>query len=81
MERSQSPAVLTYYDVGNSTKQGFDVIEEIRWLGNERICEVHLKDNPHYLGEGRSTSPPSSTPWPTSGSTSGRSSRPSRRRS
>jgi L-ribulose-5-phosphate 3-epimerase len=52
MERSQSPAVMTYYDVGNSTVAGFNVIDEIRWLGSERICEVHLKDNPHYLGEG-----------------------------
>lgn len=52
MERSQSPAVKTYYDVGNSIKQGFDIIEEIRWLGNDRICEIHLKDNPHYMGEG-----------------------------
>ena len=52
MERSKSAAVKTYYDVGNSIKQGFDIIEEIRWLGNDRICEVHLKDNPHYLGEG-----------------------------
>jgi L-ribulose-5-phosphate 3-epimerase len=53
MERSKSPAVLTYYDVGNSTQNGFDVVEEIRWLGRERICEVHLKDNPNYLGQGR----------------------------
>ena len=52
MERSQSAAVQTYYDVGNSIKQGYDIIEEIRWLGNARICEMHLKDNPHYLGEG-----------------------------
>jgi L-ribulose-5-phosphate 3-epimerase len=52
MERSQSAAVKTYYDVGNSIKQGFDIIEESRWLGNDRICEIHLKDNPHYLGEG-----------------------------
>jgi L-ribulose-5-phosphate 3-epimerase len=52
MERSKSPAVLTYYDVGNSTKGGFNVVEEIRWLGGKRICEVHLKDNRHYLGEG-----------------------------
>ena len=52
MERAKSPAVLTYYDVGNSTKAGFNVVEEIRWLGGTRICEVHLKDNPHYLGEG-----------------------------
>lgn len=53
MERSQSPAVLTYYDVGNSTENGFDAVSEIRWLGRARICEVHLKDNPHYLGEGK----------------------------
>jgi L-ribulose-5-phosphate 3-epimerase len=53
MERSKSPAVLTYYDVGNSTQNGFNVVEEIRWLGRDRICEVHLKDNPNYLGEGK----------------------------
>ena len=53
MDRTQSSAVLTYYDVGNSTNNGFDVVKEIRWLGSARICEVHLKDNPHYLGEGR----------------------------
>jgi len=52
MERAQSPAVLTYYDVGNSTRNGFAVVEEIRWLGRDRICEVHLKDNPHFMGEG-----------------------------
>src|SRR5215468_2082054 len=53
MERSKSPAVLTYYDVGNSTTNGFNIIEEIRWLGRERICEVHLKDNPNFLGQGK----------------------------
>ena len=29
------------------------MVKEIRWLGGARICEVHLKDNPHYLGEGQ----------------------------
>jgi L-ribulose-5-phosphate 3-epimerase len=53
MERTKSPAVLTYYDVGNSTQNGFNIIEEIRWLGRERICEVHLKDNPNFLGQGK----------------------------
>jgi sugar phosphate isomerase/epimerase len=52
MERSQSPSVLVYYDVGNSTLAGFDPVKEIRWLGKDRICQFHLKDNPHYLGEG-----------------------------
>lgn len=53
MERSRSRNVLVYYDVGNSTKAGFDVVKEIRWLGKDRICQFHLKDNPHYLGEGQ----------------------------
>lgn len=53
MERSRSKAVLVYYDVGNSTNNGFDVVKEIRWLGKDRICQFHLKDNPHYMGEGK----------------------------
>jgi len=58
MERSRSKNVLVYYDVGNSTKAGFDVVKEIRWLGKDRICQFHLKDNPHYLGEGSIQFPP-----------------------
>jgi sugar phosphate isomerase/epimerase len=53
MARSRSKNVLVYYDVVNSTKNGFDVVSEIRWLGKSRICQVHLKDNPNYLGEGK----------------------------
>jgi sugar phosphate isomerase/epimerase len=53
MDRARSKAVLVYYDVGNSTNNGFDVVKEIRWLGKERICQMHLKDNPNFLGEGK----------------------------
>jgi L-ribulose-5-phosphate 3-epimerase len=52
MDRSRAKNVLVYYDVGNSTIAGFDPVKEIRWLGKDRICQFHLKDNPHYLGEG-----------------------------
>jgi len=52
LDRVGSKNVLVYYDVGNSTKAGFDPVKEIRWLGKKRICQIHLKDNPHYLGEG-----------------------------
>ncbi|HEY1342362.1 MAG TPA: sugar phosphate isomerase/epimerase family protein, partial [Bryobacteraceae bacterium] len=45
MDRARSKNVLVYYDVGNSTKAGFDVVKEIRWLGRDRICQFHLKDN------------------------------------
>jgi L-ribulose-5-phosphate 3-epimerase len=58
MDRSRSASASVYYDVGNSTKAGFDVVKEIRWLGKDRICQFHLKDNPHYLGEGDIQFPP-----------------------
>jgi len=51
LERAHSRAVRVYYDVGNSTNQGYDIYEEMRWLGRERICQIHLKDK-GYLGEG-----------------------------
>ena len=53
LDRAKSDAVKVYYDVGNSTGGGFDVVKEIAWLGAKRICQFHLKDNPHYLGEGK----------------------------
>jgi sugar phosphate isomerase/epimerase len=54
MDRAGNPkSLLVYYDVGNSTRAGFDVVPEIKWLGGKRICQVHLKDNPGYLGEGK----------------------------
>lgn len=52
MERTRSKAVKTYYDVGNSLNAGFDIIQEMRWLGAKRIGQIHLKDK-GYLGEGQ----------------------------
>jgi len=51
MERSRSKAVKVYYDVGNSTNNGHDILAEIPWLGASRICQIHLKDR-GYIGEG-----------------------------
>ncbi|RPI02413.1 MAG: sugar phosphate isomerase/epimerase [Calditrichaeota bacterium] len=36
--------VQVYYDIGNSTHYGYDVPAELRLLGNDRLCEVHIKD-------------------------------------
>ena len=52
MERSRSANVRVYYDTGNSAVAGFDPVKEIRWLGKDRICQFHFKDDPHYLGQG-----------------------------
>lgn len=48
-----SKAVQVYYDVANSTKMGYDICREIRWLGKQGlICELHAKENGALLGRG-----------------------------
>jgi L-ribulose-5-phosphate 3-epimerase len=52
LDRIASPAVKVWYDIGNSTNMGhFDVPHEIRFLGKDRIGQIHIKDNV-YLGQG-----------------------------
>jgi sugar phosphate isomerase/epimerase len=51
LQRVGSPAVQVYYDMGNSQKMGYDVCEEIRFLG-KRICEFHAKDYDDLFGKG-----------------------------
>jgi L-ribulose-5-phosphate 3-epimerase len=50
LDRIASPAVKVYYDIGNSTNNGFDTPKEIRWLGGKRIAQMHIKDR-GFLGE------------------------------
>jgi sugar phosphate isomerase/epimerase len=52
IDRVGSSAVKVYYDVGNSTDKGRDVLKEIRKLG-KLIVEFHAKDAGHMLGQGR----------------------------
>jgi len=52
IDRVGSSAVQVYYDVGNSTDKGRDILKEIRTLG-KLICEFHAKDAGHMLGRGR----------------------------
>jgi len=52
LERVGSPALRVYYDVGNSTDKGRDVLKEIPLLG-KLICEFHFKDANFRLGQGR----------------------------
>lgn len=44
IDRVESNNLQVYYDLGNSWAYGYDVPAEIRMLGNDRICEIHLKD-------------------------------------
>lgn len=53
VERVGAPSVRVYYDIGNSAGRGRDVAAEMRKLGSGLICQIHIKDNPNYLGEGK----------------------------
>ena len=51
IDRVGSEWLQVYYDLGNSTGNGYDVPAELRMIGNGRLCEVHLKDwNTTLLG-------------------------------
>lgn len=52
IERVGSRSVKVYYDFRNSADAGYDVIKEIKFLGKDVICELHMKENGFLLGEG-----------------------------
>ncbi len=56
VDKINSRAFKIWYDVGNSTFNGYDVPGEIRMLGHDRICTFHFKDK-GYLGEGQVNMP------------------------
>jgi L-ribulose-5-phosphate 3-epimerase len=52
INRVNHESVQVYYDVGNSTYNGYDVPAEIRQL-DKKICQIHFKDGGFYLGKGK----------------------------
>jgi L-ribulose-5-phosphate 3-epimerase len=52
IEKVGSKNVQVYLDCRNTADAGFDVLKEIRLLGKDNICELHMKENGHLLGKG-----------------------------
>ena len=52
MQRVGSNSIKVYYDFRNSADAGYDVVREIKLLGKEAICELHIKETGKLLGEG-----------------------------
>ena len=52
LESVGSPAVKVYYDTANSARMGYDIYSEIKSLGTENICEIHIKENRTFIGRG-----------------------------
>ena len=53
LDAVDSPAVKVYYDVANMAYSDYDVPKEIRRLGAERICQIHMKERGCLLGQGK----------------------------
>lgn len=52
IEKVGSKSLKVFYDFRNSADAGYDVIKEIKWLGKDAICELHMKENGFLLGTG-----------------------------
>lgn len=52
MDGVSSPSLKVYYDPQNAIRWGHDPFKEIPALGPSRICQIHIKENAGYLGEG-----------------------------
>lgn len=47
-----SKNVKVYFDFRNTADAGYDVVREVKQLGKEMICELHMKENGFLLGQG-----------------------------
>lgn len=52
MQQVGSKSVKAYIDFRNTADAGFDVFKEVKQLGRENICELHMKENGSLLGQG-----------------------------
>jgi sugar phosphate isomerase/epimerase len=52
MQQVGSPAIKVYYDFRNATDAGNDIYKEMKLLGKDNICELHMKENGFLLGKG-----------------------------
>lgn len=56
IESVGSKNIKAYFDFRNTADAGHDVVKEMKLLGKENICELHMKENGALLGKG-------SLPW------------------
>ena len=52
MDAVGSPNVKVYMDFRNTQDAGWDVMKELKIIGTENICELHMKENGKLLGKG-----------------------------
>ncbi len=52
IQKVGSKAIKVFYDFRNATDAGNDIYKEVKLLGREAICEIHMKENGFLLEKG-----------------------------
>lgn len=52
IEQVGSRNVKAYIDFRNTADAGYDVLQEVKLIGKNNICELHMKENGFLLGQG-----------------------------
>ncbi len=52
IEQVGSKNIKAYIDFRNTADAGYDVLKEVKQLGKNNICELHIKENGSLLGQG-----------------------------
>jgi sugar phosphate isomerase/epimerase len=52
IDKVGSSAVKVYFDFRNTADAGYNPVQEFTRLGKDLICELHMKENGHMLGQG-----------------------------
>ncbi len=52
IEQVGSKNVKVYFDFRNTADAGYDALKEVKQLGKNNICELHIKENGFLLGKG-----------------------------
>lgn len=52
IERVGSKSIKVYLDFRNTADAGYEVLKEVKQLGKNNICELHIKENGSLLGQG-----------------------------
>ena len=47
-----SKNIKAYFDFRNTADAGYNVLKEVKLLGHDNICELHMKENGFLLGQG-----------------------------
>ena len=48
-----SENVKVYYDAGNANAMGYNIFDEVKLLGMENICQIHIKERFTTIGGGK----------------------------